>query len=60
MRQDQKRADYVACCGLKGRSRSQSVLVHRKTDVDDSKRVEPLCDTVAELSEQQRRSGQRR
>lgn len=54
-----KRAGYVACCRLKGGSRSQSVLADKKADVDDNKRVEPLCDTDAELSEQQRR-GQRR
>lgn len=35
------------------------MLANKKTDVDDNKRVEPLCDTDAELSEQQWR-GQRR
>lgn len=35
------------------------MLANKKADVDDNKRVEPLCDTDAESSEQQRR-GQRR
>lgn len=38
------------------------MLANKKADVDDNKRVEPLCDTDAESSEQRgrgRRRGER-